>query len=137
MGLEDILKRIAQDIQEKRNTILDQAEKERERIIKEAKEKAKALFDQILLEAETEAKQELERLTIKEKLEAQKEILAFKRKLLDEVFEKVKDRLIQRVPKKRIITLDKEIEQELEKDRFLAEVKLRLEPEVAKLLWQG
>lgn len=135
MAVEDIFKKISNDFQDKKDLILKEAELEREKIIKEAKEQAENIFKKILSEAEKEAEKEAERLTVLERLESQKEILSFKRKILDEVFERVKEKFPLKVIKKRLITPDKEIEEDLDRDKFLEEIKPKLEPEISKILW--
>jgi len=135
MALEDILKKIEEDFCQKKEIILKEAEAKKEAIIKEAEEKAEALSKDIILKATEEAKLEAERQLIREKLEIQKELLFFKRKILEEVFKKAKEAISLKTIKKKIIMPDKEIEENLDKEKFLEEIKPKLEISVSKILW--
>jgi len=139
MAVNDILRKISEESQNKREEILNEAKSERENIIKEAKEKAEGVFKEITLKAEKEAKLEQERLIILERLESQKETLSFKRKILDEVFKKVESCLSADREKfhlkKKVILPDKELEEAQDFSSYLKEIQPKLEIEVSKILW--
>lgn len=135
MAVEDILRKISEDFQKKREEILSEAKKERERIIEEAKKKAEDIFKEIILKTEKEANLEKERLIILERLESQKEILSLKRKILEDVFKKVQEKFPLKKIKKKVVFRDKESEEEQEISFYLKELQPRLEIQVSKILW--
>jgi vacuolar-type H+-ATPase subunit E/Vma4 len=137
MGIEDILKRIIEDFQNKREEILNEAAEERRRIIEEAEKKAEDIYEEIILKAEKEANFEAERLIILERLESQKEILSFKRRILDEVFKKAEERFPIKKIRKKVITPNKELEIEEDLSWYLKELQPKLEITVNKILWPG
>lgn len=135
MAVEDILRRILKDSQNKRKEILDKAREEREKIIQEAKKVAERVFNETILKKENEARQEAQRQIILERLESRKVLLSFRRKILDDVFKRINDIPLSKKIKKKIIMPDKEREEDLEIEKYLEEIRPKLEPEVSKILW--
>lgn len=135
MAVEDILKKITSDFQNKREEMLFEAETEKKKIIKKAEEDAEVIFKEIISEIEESVREEAERRIISERLKFQKEILSLKRQILDDIFRRVKEVFPLEKVKKRVITPSKELEEDLEMEEFLEEVRPRLEIEASKILW--
>jgi hypothetical protein len=102
--------------------------------LQEAEEEANRQRQNLLRSAELEAYQQLENILSQERLKQKKELLAFKRTLLNRVFAKIEKRIGDFLPYKTVILKDKEKKEKLSKERFMKYLRLKLEKEVASLL---
>jgi V/A-type H+-transporting ATPase subunit E len=88
MAIEDILRKIKSDAEAKASEIICNAKSEREAVLKKAQEEAALLKEKLLKEGKDSAAEELKREITMANLEARKEMLAVKQKLIEKVFEK-------------------------------------------------
>lgn len=88
MAIEDILRKIKSDAEAKASEIIRNAKSERENILKKAEEEAALLKEKLLKEGKDSAAQEGKREITMANLEARKEMLAVKQKLIEEAFKK-------------------------------------------------
>ncbi|MGD2246850.1 MAG: V-type ATP synthase subunit E [Candidatus Methanofastidiosia archaeon] len=88
MGIEDIKKRILTDATKKKEEILAEARKKAQEIQKEGEITAQKQKESIIDKAENEATQEHHTRLTMEKLEARKQQLEEKQKVIDTVFER-------------------------------------------------
>ena len=88
MAIEDILRKIRSEAEAKADEIIHNAENERENILKKAEEEAALLKEKLLKEGKDSAAQERKREITMTNLEAKKNILAIKQKLIEEAFER-------------------------------------------------
>ncbi|MCS7233977.1 MAG: V-type ATP synthase subunit E family protein [Synergistetes bacterium] len=93
MSLEDIKLKIIEDAKKEAEKILKEAEARRNHILKEAEVKVNELINKAKLEFEEIKKREIENKRIVAELEMGKKLLAAKRNLLDEVFNKLRLKL--------------------------------------------
>ncbi|MGC1120969.1 MAG: V-type ATP synthase subunit E family protein [Candidatus Methanofastidiosia archaeon] len=93
MGIEDIKKRILEDAAKQKEEILAEARKKAEEIRKEGERTAGKRKEVIILKAEQEATEEHHTLLTMERLEARKLQLTEKQKVIEKVFEKALDML--------------------------------------------
>ena len=93
MALEDIIKRIKEKVSQEVEKIKQEADREREEIIKKAKQEADRVKDELIKKATEEGEGERQRRLMRTRSEERKNILAFKRELIDKVFRQAKERL--------------------------------------------
>ena len=93
MAIEDILRKIRNEAEAKADEIIRNAESEKESILKKAKEEAALLKEKLLKEGKDSAAQDRKRKITMANLEARKEILALKQKLIEKAFEKALEKL--------------------------------------------
>lgn len=93
MALEDIIKRIKEKVFQEVEKIKQEADREREEIIKKAKQEADRVKDELIKKATEEGEGERQRRLMRTRSEERKKILAFKRELIDKVFRQAKERL--------------------------------------------
>ena len=86
MALEDIVKRIKEKAFQEVEKIREEADKEREKLIKRAEEEAAKIKDKILKRLEKEGKEEKREKLIRTRSEERRKILALKREFMDETF---------------------------------------------------
>lgn len=134
MALEDIIKRIIGDAEEEAGIILGQAREQAQGIKAEAERKAQNLTKEVVRQREKKANQDASRILTLGRLEAKKVILASQRRNLDRVFQDrhVKEKLKS---KKRIVLPQKEIEEELSAESILIDMRMKLEADIAKILF--
>jgi len=95
-----VVKKILKDAEEKAKEILSDAKKQVADEIASAEEEAKSLIKQIKKQAEKLKEQEITKMTDMEMLEMRKRILAEKRKIMTEVYNKSLEKLISLDKKK-------------------------------------
>jgi V/A-type H+-transporting ATPase subunit E len=88
MAIEDISRKIRGDAEAKASEIIRNAKSEKENILKKAKEEAVKLEEKLLKEGKDAIAQERKREITMANLEARKEILVLKQKLIEEAFKK-------------------------------------------------
>lgn len=94
MSLENIISKILHDAQEKAENIKKEVQKTASLIMKEAQEKAQAISWEIVKNTKQKISVENRRFEVSQAIEYKKEILNKKQMLIDEVFKKAKEELI-------------------------------------------
>jgi vacuolar-type H+-ATPase subunit E/Vma4 len=87
MALDDIIKKIKKEAEEKAGEILKSAAAEKEKILKEARVKASEEKKNILYQGKKETKEVKDRIITLARLDSRKSFLSEKRKILDKVFD--------------------------------------------------
>lgn len=90
MSLEAIKSKIIEDAKREADRILKEAEFKRDHILKDAKAKVEEIISKAKVEYEEIKKRELENKRVVAELEVGKQLLAAKRRLLDEVFDRLR-----------------------------------------------
>lgn len=103
MGVEDIKKKILEDATRQKEEILAEAEKKGEEIRNEGKRTEKKRKEAILSRAKNEAAEERHTKITMERLESRKLQLTEKQKIIEKVFEKSLDMLVNHPNYKRIM----------------------------------
>jgi V/A-type H+-transporting ATPase subunit E len=93
MGIEDIKNKILEDAQKQKKEILAEARKKAGEISEEGKKNAEKRKEDIISQAKEEASDEYHRLLTIEKLDSRKKQLTEKQKAIEEAFEKSLDNL--------------------------------------------
>ncbi len=93
MALEDIINRIKEKVFQEAEDIRQEADREREEIIRKARQEAGRVKDGLIKKATEEGEGERQRRLMRTRSEERKKILAFKRALIDKVFRQAKERL--------------------------------------------
>lgn len=93
MALEDIVKKIKEKVLQEVEEIKQEADREREEIVKKTEEEAAKVKGQILKKAREEREHERQRRLMRTRSEERKKTLALKRELLDKVFRRAKEEL--------------------------------------------
>lgn len=121
-ALEAFLDKVLSEKLKERETILEEAEKERERIISKFKEEARIYFKDYEARERLKIEAQIKEALFKTKLEKKREILEEKEALKKEALNKLGEYISQDkslLPKKRIVSSDKEEEVYLEIEEFL------------------
>lgn len=92
-GAKLIIEEINREAEQKIKYLLDEAREQAEKIRQEAEERGKVRAEWILRKAETQAEIEKQRIVASARLEARKKKLETQEKLINEVFQGLKDRL--------------------------------------------
>lgn len=93
MALEDIVKAIKKKVSQEVEKIRQEANKEREEILRKAEKEANKTKDEIISRAKEEAERERQRNLMKTRSEERKNTLALKRELMDKTFAQAKEGL--------------------------------------------
>ncbi len=93
MALEDIIKGIKEKVFQEAEEIRQDADREREEIIKKARQEAGRVKDELIKRATEEGEAERQRRLMRTRSEERKKILALKRELINEAFRQAKERL--------------------------------------------
>ena len=136
MSLEKILEKIIADAKEETEQIIRESRARAETIKKEADEEAAIRGESYIKEAEREANLQASRIITQTRLESKLDILRLKKELLEEVLDKAlgPEFLERRRLRKKVIMKDGVREEEVDGDRFVAELRLRLEKEILEAL---
>lgn len=135
MGIDQIVEIILKEAEEKATQIKEEAKIQKEKILEESRLKAEQKKQEILKEKERKLKEEINLLLTKANLEKKRIILDTKRKIIDGIFRALLERLdINGFPKIKKIFKDKVIEETLDKDDFLNDLKERLEKDLLEFL---
>ena len=94
MALEDIIKKIKERVFQEVEDIKQEADREREEIIKTARQEADRVKDELTKRAIEEGEGERQRRLMMTRSEEKKKILALKRELIDNVFRQAKERCL-------------------------------------------
>ena len=135
MGLEDIIKKILEDAEKKAQEILTRAEQEAEQIRKDAEAKAERIAQEIILEKKNSGQQEALRITTLARLEARKEILSAKQKMLNKVFSDPKIFDLAKA-EKTVVLPEKEKREALEPEIYLKTLRPAYEARAAEILFE-
>ncbi|MCM8770668.1 MAG: V-type ATP synthase subunit E family protein [Candidatus Omnitrophica bacterium] len=135
MSLEAILAHITQEAEVKKNQIIQEAQKEAEKIIQASRQEAEAVYNTFLQQEKIKQESEKRGLIVKARLENKKRMLQAKQELIDEVFQRLKSGLAKERFKKEQVSFKetKEVAEDL--DFYLANLRLTLEPEIARILF--
>lgn len=107
MGLEEILKSIDEKVDQEEKRIKEEMEKEKNSILDKAKEEAKQRKEKILETAKKNLEEEKRRKLVQVRREENKQILNLKRKLMDEIFDEARKKFLN-LDKKEYLSLMKE-----------------------------
>ncbi|MFH2069545.1 MAG: V-type ATP synthase subunit E family protein [Candidatus Omnitrophota bacterium] len=136
MAVEDIIKKILVEAEEKAGGILTQGREVAQRIKKEAEVRAQEMAGQIVRTRRDLSNQEARRIISLARLESKKAILVVRQKMLNQVFSdrkvKVKD-----VINKIVISFEGEKKEALEPEIYLKLRRPEYEAAVAGILFEG
>ncbi len=128
--MEKVSKKILEDAKKKSADILEQARNKEREIKKKSDEETKDLKNQIEKEVKELRNKEISRLKGIAELEIRKDILATKRKIIDSIFEKALDALVNRKDYPGMIKwLLKEISESNEGEVIIGEKEARINKE--------
>ena len=94
MALEDIIKKISEDDRSEAESILSHARAEADAIREKAQEQGKELRSEMTRKAQERAKEHASRIEVLAGLEQRKDVLKEKKKLIEDAFAKVEERII-------------------------------------------
>ncbi len=95
MAVEDILKKIEADAEDEARGILERARSEADAITAEARERVGAQRKKLEAASRQRADEERNRVITLARLEARREVLAEKQRLIDRVFERTRERILE------------------------------------------
>jgi len=135
MSIESILQRIANNAETQSQQIIRQARQEAVEIIQQAQKEADKTYEVLLAKERFLYAAQKQRAMVNVRLEHKKDSLAAKQRLINEVLEKVKQRLGKGRLKKEQITQDKSHEVSEDIDFFLEQLRRDHETEIARILF--
>ncbi|MBD3349555.1 MAG: hypothetical protein GF400_10235 [Candidatus Eisenbacteria bacterium] len=94
MAVEDILKRIRADAEREAREILERARQEADSISEDARNRVEGEREKLMSAARQRADEERNRIITLAKLEARRTVLSEKQRLIDLVFERVRERVV-------------------------------------------
>jgi vacuolar-type H+-ATPase subunit H len=136
MGLDGIIERILQDAQKETDRIIEESQNKAEDIKrkarKQAEEHAKALIEKAKKDGDLEAR----RIVTQARLEKKIHLLNCKKELIGQVLEKAFQKEIFQNSRfmKKIVTKDGEKEEALDREKLKRELRPRLENTIAEVL---
>ncbi len=95
MAVDDILRKIEADAEEEARATLERARSEAEAIAAEARERVEAQRKKLEAASRQRADEERNRIVTLAKLEARREVLREKQRLIDRVFEETRERIVK------------------------------------------
>ena len=136
MSLESILEKIGREAQAERERIIRESRDRAEKLRSEAEQEAEEQVEQLLRESEREAELEAHRLVTQARLQKKLQLLALKKELVDEVLDQA---FAQQAPSaislKRLIVLKEGVREEsLDPETLKKELRPQLEGFIADLL---
>jgi len=136
MSLEQILKRIVDDAQAEADRIVRENQEKAAEIKAKAEQEASGLAEAMVKEVENQGGLETSRIITQARLEAKIRILSQKKELIQEVLDKAfqKQDLQKKGIKRKIITKEGEIEEPVEEERLREELRSKLENEIVEVL---
>ena len=136
MSLEQILKRIVDDAQAEADRIVRENQEKAAEIKAKAEQEASGLAEAMVKEVENQGGLETSRIITQARLEAKIRILSQKKELIQEVLDKAfqKKGLQKKGIKRKIITKEGEIEEPVEEERLREELRSKLENEIVEVL---
>lgn len=130
MGLEDILKSIDEKVNQELEKIRKEMEEEKKKILERARKEAEQRKEEILRVAKKNLEDEKRRKLIQIRREEKKETLRLKRKIMDKIFQKAKERFLN-LDKREYLSLMKEV---LLTNLSQGEVEIIISPRDEKLM---
>jgi len=136
MSLEQILKRIVDDAQAEADRIVRENQEKAAEIKAKAEQEASGLAEAMVKEVDNQGGLETSRIITQARLEAKIRILSQKKELIQEVLDKAfqKQDLQKKGIKRKIITKEGEIEEPVEEERLREELRSKLENEIVEVL---
>jgi len=136
MSLESILEKIGREAQAERERIIRESREKAEKLRSEAELEARKQSAQLLKESAREAELEAHRLVTQARLQKRLRLLALKKELVDEVLDQAFDRQAEgAVSLKRQVVLKQGIREEiLDRETLKQELRPQLEGYIAELL---
>jgi len=136
MSLGKILKKIIDDAQEEADRIIKEGKKKAKEIRKDAEKEAEQLADVLFREEERQGQLEAGRLITQERLQKKIKILSSKKELINEVLDKAfqSENLNKEQLKKIIIFKDEEKEEDFDETKLKHELRPKLENYIAEIL---
>ncbi len=136
MSLESILEKIGREAQAERERIIRESREKAEKLRSEAELEAQKQSAQLLKESAREAELEAHRLVTQARLQKRLRLLSLKKKLVDEVLDQAFDRQTESaVSLKRKVVLKEGIREEtLDRETLKQELRPQLEGYIAELL---
>jgi vacuolar-type H+-ATPase subunit E/Vma4 len=135
MSIEAILSQIMNDVDGQRNIILKQANQQKEEILRQARQDADKIYREIIDREKTEIEAEKQKLIVNARLEAKKQLLAAKQRLIDDAFARLKSELKKDAFKKKQISQDgvKEVPEDI--NFYLSKIRPEYEAKLAEILF--
>lgn len=136
MSLESILEKIGREAQAERERIIRESREKAEKLRSEAELEAQKQSAQLLKESAREAELEAHRLVTQARLQKRLRLLSLKKELVDEVLDQAFDRQAEgAVSLKRQVVLKEGIREEtLDRETLKQELRPQLEGYIAELL---
>ncbi len=136
MSLESILEKIGREAQAERERIIRESREKAEKLRSEAELEAQKQSAQLLKESAREAELEAHRLVTQARLQKRLRLLSLKKELVDEVLDQAFDRQAESaVSLKRQVVLKEGIREEtLDRETLKQELRPQLEGYIAELL---
>ena len=136
MSLDSILKHILDEANNQRQEIIRQARFEAEAIIQEARLRAKVVSEEVMHQAREDCQRCRQRLLVSARLEAKKGLLSVKQELITEVFGRLKSGLKGDRFKKQQVLQEKIKEVPEDLNFYLAQLRQDYEALVAEILFK-
>jgi V/A-type H+-transporting ATPase subunit E len=135
MSLESIVERILKEAEGNKEKILQEARLQAAGMIQEAKKEAESISEGILREASVRLKSQKQKLIVNARLEKKKLLLAAKRKIIEDLFAKLRSELAVKGLKKEQVSQDKVHNVPEDMDFYLARLSSDYEPEVSQIIF--
>lgn len=136
MSLESIINHILEEAGTKKQEIIQQAQKEAERIIQAARLAADNLYQDIIAKARADAERQKHQLMVQACLEQKKNLLKTKQELIDSLFQELKSTLREGKIKKQQVSEDKVKEVAEDIDFYLEKIRHDYESKIAGILFR-
>jgi len=135
MALDDIIKKILSETEDKAQSVISRAEQEAEGIKEQAKAKARDTANEIIKARSLTGQQEALRILSLARMEARRHVLLTKQKLLNKVFS---DKRVLDLTKasKEVVLPDEKRHEELDPKIYLEILRRDCEAKVAKILFE-
>ena len=135
MSLESILDHILDVANAEKDKIIKESKQETDKIIQAARRDAETLYQEILSREKALYESQKQKTLVSSRLEAKKNTLKAKQELIDSVFEKVKSDIGKGSFKKELISQDKTQEAEADIGFYINKLRADYETEIAKILF--
>jgi len=136
MSLDKIVEKILDDAQAEAGKITAETRKKAEEIKESSRREGERLAEELIQEAEKKARLEASRIVTQARLEKRIQILAQKKKIIDEILEKAlqKTDIGEREFKKRIVLKDGIREESYGREKLVEELRPKLENFIVEVL---
>ena len=136
MSLESILEHILQQANTEKNSIIQEARLDAERITSAAQQEADILFREIIAREKAAYENQRQWLIVNARLEQKKNLLSTKQGWVDSVFKKLKPTLKGDQLKKQQVSPDKVKEVPEDIDFYLSKLRQDYETEIARIIFE-